>query len=423
MNAVTAGPATGSAHRWPNATPIRPISAPAEDSASSQECLASATRVAEPIRRPMTSLYLATAWLPMMPSAAPAIPAHTCEVCPCSISLRALSRPANAALSQITTAMPIPARSSARSRPYGYRSVAGRRDSRKPRKTTALVDTSDRLWMAAPSRPAEPVTSASTSSASPVTASPAALTPTARFAARRPAASSRAPASANAEAGSRIPVILCIPPGSRPAARHATRVLRRTAKRPRENPLRRRGRSPQITARSAQLGRTPGTGGTAVARRAPMGVSGVRSGSAYPLAQRPEPAHTYNMGTGCRSWWPCRGRAARQATTRKRTLGDRKDDQGAGDPDAGDQATAELTTHYWRAYDERMASVGFRDVARRFPSLVGQAIRLGWSASPIDTAATIGLNLVSGIAGGYALFATTGVLQALFAAGPTPRVS
>ena len=68
-----------------------------------------------------------------------------------------------------------------------------------------------------------------------------------------------------------------------------------------------------------------------------------------------------------------------------------------------------------------MATVGFRDVARRFPGLVGQAIRLGWSASPFDTAVTIGLNLVSGIAGGYALYATTGVLEALFAAGPTPQ--
>jgi len=83
--------------------------------------------------------------------------------------------------------------------------------------------------------------------------------------------------------------------------------------------------------------------------------------------------------------------------------------------------TAELTADFWRAYDQRMASVRFRDVARRFPGLVGQAIRLGWSASRLDTAATITLNLVSGIAGGYALYATTGVLEALFASGPTPQ--
>ncbi len=68
-----------------------------------------------------------------------------------------------------------------------------------------------------------------------------------------------------------------------------------------------------------------------------------------------------------------------------------------------------------------MGSVGFRDVARRFPGLVGQAVRLGWAASPRDTVATVALNLASGVFAGYALFATTGVLGALFAGGPTPQ--
>jgi ATP-binding cassette, subfamily B, bacterial len=86
-----------------------------------------------------------------------------------------------------------------------------------------------------------------------------------------------------------------------------------------------------------------------------------------------------------------------------------------------DEMTAELTANYWRAYDARMASVGFLDVARRFPGLVGQAVRLGWSASRLDTGATIALNLISGVFAGYALYATTGVLQALFAGGPTPQ--
>jgi ATP-binding cassette subfamily B protein/ATP-binding cassette subfamily C protein len=86
-----------------------------------------------------------------------------------------------------------------------------------------------------------------------------------------------------------------------------------------------------------------------------------------------------------------------------------------------DHETAELTTSYWRAYDERMATVRFSDVGRRFPALIRQAIGLGWSASRRDTAATIALNLASGVFGGYALFAVTGVLQALFAAGPTPH--
>src|SRR3984957_13387937 len=86
-----------------------------------------------------------------------------------------------------------------------------------------------------------------------------------------------------------------------------------------------------------------------------------------------------------------------------------------------DHETAELTANYWRVYDQRMATVRFRDVARRFPALIGQAVSLGWSANRRDTVATIALNLASGIFGGYALFATTGVLGALFAGGPTPH--
>jgi ATP-binding cassette, subfamily B, bacterial len=85
-----------------------------------------------------------------------------------------------------------------------------------------------------------------------------------------------------------------------------------------------------------------------------------------------------------------------------------------------DELTAELAASYWQAYDTRMASVGFRAVARQFPGLVGQAIRLGWQANRRDTVATIALNVASGVFTGYALFATTGVLEALFTAGPTP---
>ena len=93
----------------------------------------------------------------------------------------------------------------------------------------------------------------------------------------------------------------------------------------------------------------------------------------------------------------------------------------SGPDEAADHETAELTRDYWLAYDERMATVRFSDIGRRFPALIGQAVGLGWSASRRDTAATITLNLASGVFGGYALFATTGVLQALFAGGPTPH--
>jgi ATP-binding cassette subfamily B protein len=138
------------------------------------------------------------------------------------------------------------------------------------------------------------------------------------------------------------------------------------------------------------------------------------------------------MGTG---WWRrfprlggaalrarAGGRTSRAKANRGRPADDGKpaEEKPAGGQQA-DHETAELTAHYWRAYDQRMATVRFKDVARRFPALIGQAVSLGWSASRLDTAATIGLNLASGVLGGFALFATTGVLQALFAAGPTPH--
>jgi ATP-binding cassette subfamily B protein/ATP-binding cassette subfamily C protein len=116
-----------------------------------------------------------------------------------------------------------------------------------------------------------------------------------------------------------------------------------------------------------------------------------------------------------------RGRSGNGAlATGQPAAGEAAGVQAAGG-EAADHETAELTASYWRVYDQRMATVRFKDVARRFPALVGQAVGLGWSANRRDTIATIGLNLASGVFGGYALFATTGVLQALFAAGPTPH--
>ena len=87
----------------------------------------------------------------------------------------------------------------------------------------------------------------------------------------------------------------------------------------------------------------------------------------------------------------------------------------------GDELTAELTASYWDAYDQRLAQTSFLAIARQLPELIGQAIRLGWEANRRDTVATIGLNLVSGVLTGFALLATTGVLGALFTAGPTPH--
>jgi ATP-binding cassette, subfamily B, bacterial len=88
---------------------------------------------------------------------------------------------------------------------------------------------------------------------------------------------------------------------------------------------------------------------------------------------------------------------------------------------AADDLVAELATAYWTAYRERMASIGFVAMARQFPALIGHAVRLSSQASRRDTIAAICLNLASGVLTGYALLETTGVLQALFAAGPTPQ--
>ena len=86
-----------------------------------------------------------------------------------------------------------------------------------------------------------------------------------------------------------------------------------------------------------------------------------------------------------------------------------------------DELTAELGAFYWQAHDRRLAETGFAAVARQLPGLIRHAIRLGWEANRRDTVATIGLNVISGVLTGFALLATTGVLEALFAAGPTPQ--
>jgi ATP-binding cassette subfamily B protein/ATP-binding cassette subfamily C protein len=80
----------------------------------------------------------------------------------------------------------------------------------------------------------------------------------------------------------------------------------------------------------------------------------------------------------------------------------------------------EMTAHRWMAKSAELAETRFRTVARRLPALIAQAVRLAWQASPLDTAATVGLNLAAGVFTAFGLLATTGVLTALFAAGPTP---
>ncbi|MFF5110222.1 ABC transporter ATP-binding protein [Streptosporangium sp. NPDC000509] len=81
----------------------------------------------------------------------------------------------------------------------------------------------------------------------------------------------------------------------------------------------------------------------------------------------------------------------------------------------------EISVSGWYAHTDKMAKVGFLTIARRLPALVSQAVRLAWLADPRDTVVAITLSLLGGIFTAFGLFATTGVLSALFEAGPTPE--
>lgn len=81
----------------------------------------------------------------------------------------------------------------------------------------------------------------------------------------------------------------------------------------------------------------------------------------------------------------------------------------------------ELEQPPWQAHAEDSAATTFISMARRFPSLIGQVLGLAWQANRRDTVITLTLNAAAGLFTAFALLSTTGVLTALFAAGPTPE--
>ncbi|GIH92376.1 ABC transporter ATP-binding protein [Planobispora siamensis] len=90
-------------------------------------------------------------------------------------------------------------------------------------------------------------------------------------------------------------------------------------------------------------------------------------------------------------------------------------------PSDPDPQIGELNLSDWHAHADKMAGVGFLTIARRLPALIAQAVRLAWRASPRDTLTTIVLSTLGGVFTAFGLLATTGVLSALFEAGPTPE--
>ncbi|WP_182906459.1 ABC transporter ATP-binding protein [Microbispora sp. H13382] len=81
---------------------------------------------------------------------------------------------------------------------------------------------------------------------------------------------------------------------------------------------------------------------------------------------------------------------------------------------------ADVESPQWARHYGTMAGLGFLTVARRLPRLVRQALGIAWEASPRDTVATVTLSALGGVFTAFGLLATTGVLTALFQAGPTP---
>jgi ATP-binding cassette, subfamily B, bacterial len=86
----------------------------------------------------------------------------------------------------------------------------------------------------------------------------------------------------------------------------------------------------------------------------------------------------------------------------------------------GEELSPVVAVGRWYDHAAAAATARFTVVARRLPALVHQALRLAWRAGPADTVTTMALNLLSGVFTALGLLATTGVLDALLAAGPTP---
>ncbi|MFF5263706.1 ABC transporter ATP-binding protein [Actinomadura viridis] len=80
----------------------------------------------------------------------------------------------------------------------------------------------------------------------------------------------------------------------------------------------------------------------------------------------------------------------------------------------------DLSASMWRARSGELAGTSMRTMARRLPAVIVRSARLAWRAGRADTATAIGCNLAAGVFTAFGLLATTGVLTALFSAGPTP---
>ncbi|MEH1127545.1 ABC transporter ATP-binding protein [Micromonospora sp. CPCC 206061] len=80
----------------------------------------------------------------------------------------------------------------------------------------------------------------------------------------------------------------------------------------------------------------------------------------------------------------------------------------------------ELKVPYWLTATAEAANATFWRMLRRLPSLLAQAWRLAWRASPGTTLALVGFQVAGGVASAVSLVSVVGVLDGLLRAGPTP---
>ena len=82
-------------------------------------------------------------------------------------------------------------------------------------------------------------------------------------------------------------------------------------------------------------------------------------------------------------------------------------------------ATAPLSVPSWFGHSVAVTGTSFLAMLRRLPALLARAGRLGWQASPRDTALAVILTATSGIFTALGVLATSNVAAALLTAGPT----
>jgi len=81
---------------------------------------------------------------------------------------------------------------------------------------------------------------------------------------------------------------------------------------------------------------------------------------------------------------------------------------------------AEVTAPYWRL-DDPSDDLGPWQVLRGMPAAVRPAVQMVWQAAPRHATAIVVLHLAAGVATASGLVATAGVLEGLFAGGPTAQ--